>query len=109
MIEKTWLDSVKCSLRDLKMFVIMKFLLKRLSSRLSKRVILSLSVWDGHLSYRWRSTGGHGRQKYFTDRLPTFRFALAGLLAGTGAVLAYKLTQDKVRHLICLFLNMTNL
>lgn len=104
MIENTWPDSVKCSVKNLKMFVIMKFFLKHLltlSSRLSKSVIPSLSVWDGHFSCRWRSTGGHGRQKYFNDRLPKFRFALAGLLAGTGAVLAYKLHQDKVRHLIC--------
>uniref|UniRef100_A0A9J7ZMI6 Sulfite oxidase n=1 Tax=Cyprinus carpio carpio TaxID=630221 RepID=A0A9J7ZMI6_CYPCA len=73
------------------------FLIRSQSSRLSKSVIPSLSVWDGHFSCRWRSTGGHGRQKYFNDRLPKFRFALAGLLAGTGAVLAYKLHQDKVQ------------
>lgn len=72
-----------------------KFLLT-LSSRISKSIIPSLSVWDGHLSSRWRSTGEHGRQKYFSDRVPKFRFALAGLLAGTGAVLAYKLHQGKV-------------
>jgi len=69
-----------------------------LSSRISKSIIPSLSVWDAHLSSRWRSTGGHGRQTYFSDRGPKFRFVLAGLLAGTGAVLAYRLHQDKVRQ-----------
>ncbi|XP_067287332.1 sulfite oxidase, mitochondrial [Pseudorasbora parva] len=72
------------------------FLIRSQSSRISKSMIPSLSVWDGHLSSRWRSTGGHGRQKYFNDRVPKFKFALAGLLAGTGAVLAYKLHQGKV-------------
>lgn len=83
------------------MFVIMKWLdklLLTLSSRISNSIIPSLSVWDAHISSRWRSTGGHGRQKYFSDRVPKFRFALAGLLAGTGAVLAYRLHQGKVRH-----------
>ncbi|XP_048028630.1 LOW QUALITY PROTEIN: sulfite oxidase, mitochondrial [Megalobrama amblycephala] len=72
------------------------FLIRSQSSRISKSIIPSLSVWDGHLSSRWRSTGGHGRQKYYSDRVPKFRFALAGLLAGTGAVLAYKHHQGKV-------------
>ncbi|XP_073772157.1 sulfite oxidase, mitochondrial isoform X1 [Danio rerio] len=72
-------------------------LIRSQSSRISKGIIPLLSVWDGHLSSRWRSTGGHGGQKYFNNNGQKFRFALAGLLAGTGAVLAYKLHQSKVQ------------
>ncbi|XP_051532582.1 sulfite oxidase, mitochondrial [Myxocyprinus asiaticus] len=73
------------------------FLIRSQSSKLSKSVIPSLSVWGGHLSSRWRSTGGHEKQEY-NERRQKFRFALAGLLAGTGAVLAYKLHQGKVER-----------
>ncbi|TRY92039.1 hypothetical protein DNTS_034916 [Danionella cerebrum] len=73
------------------------FLIRTQRSRISKSSVPSLSVFDGHISSRWRSSGDYGGRKHSSNRFPRFRFPLAGLVAGTGAVLFYKFHVDKVQ------------
>ncbi|KAA0708075.1 Sulfite oxidase, mitochondrial [Triplophysa tibetana] len=68
------------------------------SYNLLKSNVPSVSVWNGCPSHRWQSSGGHGWQKYNNDGVSKLTFALAGLMAGTGAVLAYKLHHGKLER-----------
>ncbi|XP_065098003.1 sulfite oxidase, mitochondrial [Paramisgurnus dabryanus] len=70
-------------------------LIRSKSLKFSNSVVPSVSVWDGRLSHRWQSSGSHQRQESHNERISKYRFALAGLLAGAGAVLAYNLHDGK--------------
>ncbi|XP_076861178.1 sulfite oxidase, mitochondrial [Brachyhypopomus gauderio] len=62
-----------------------------------KNSIPVASSCSGRLSNHWRSQSSHqGRSYYFdSSQQPRLRYVLTGLLAGTGAVVAYGLHQVK--------------
>lgn len=66
---------------------------------------LPVAVCAGSLCARWGSShGGHKSGQYQRSHGPNWRHALAGLLAGTGAVLAYGLHHSQVRGAVCVLI-----
>ncbi|XP_022538148.2 sulfite oxidase, mitochondrial [Astyanax mexicanus] len=67
------------------------------AQRLKSNIPLA-SACSGLLSLRWgsySSDNSHRGHNYFNTRVPKFRYVLTGLVAGTGAVLAYGFHHSK--------------
>ncbi|CDQ56619.1 unnamed protein product [Oncorhynchus mykiss] len=74
-------------------------LLKTQRVQLLQGAALPVAVCAGSLCARWGSShGGHKSGQYQRSHGPNWRHALAGLLAGTGAVLAYGLHHSQTEQ-----------
>ncbi|KAI4895484.1 hypothetical protein NFI96_016433 [Prochilodus magdalenae] len=67
------------------------------AQRLKNNIPLA-SACSGLLSLRWGSSSSGQGHDYRSSRGPRFRYVLTGLVAGTGAVLAYGLHQSKAEQ-----------
>ncbi|KAL6464779.1 hypothetical protein MHYP_G00270960 [Metynnis hypsauchen] len=61
-------------------------------------LVFSFPALTGLLSLRWGSGSSHQGHNYYSSRGPRFRYVLTGLVAGTGAVLAYGLHHNKAEQ-----------
>ncbi|XP_030634591.1 sulfite oxidase, mitochondrial [Chanos chanos] len=71
------------------------------STQVLKCLTPALSVWGRHGGACWRSTGADERQEsgsFHGARSRTFGYILGGLVAGTGAVLAYGLHNSQTER-----------